>query len=82
MIFRSPVSGRHCKSLPGSNISGGVKIGEGNFLGTGAKVINHEIIESNVTVGAGAVVIDDLPDGVTAVGVPARIVKEPLAPCC
>ena len=28
---------------------------------------------SDVTVGAGAAVVRDLPDGVTAVGVPARV---------
>jgi sugar O-acyltransferase (sialic acid O-acetyltransferase NeuD family) len=61
--------------MPGCNISGEVRIGEGTFWGTGSKVINRKCVGNNVIVGAGAVVIDDLPDNVTAVGVPARIVK-------
>jgi len=41
----------------------------------GANVIQGRAIGPWSTVGAGAVVIRDLPAGVTAVGVPARIIK-------
>jgi len=61
--------------MPTCNISGQVKIGKGNFWGTGSKVINGKIVGDFVTVGAGAVVIDNIPDNATAVGVPAKIVK-------
>ncbi len=61
--------------MPTCNISGEVLIGEGNFWGTGAKVINQKQVGDNVVVGAGAVVTTDLPDNVTAVGVPAKIIK-------
>jgi serine O-acetyltransferase len=50
-------------------------LGDNVFLGTGAKVIGGVTIGSNVKVGANSVVLHDLPDDVTAVGVPARIVK-------
>ena len=43
------------------------------YIGIGACVIQHVCIGSDVTVGAGAAVVRDLPDGVTAVGVPARV---------
>ena len=62
--------------MPTCNISGEVTIGKANFWGTGAKIINQKAVGDNVTIGAGAVVIDNIPDGVTAVGVPARIVRE------
>ncbi len=61
--------------MPTCNISGEVEIGEATFWGTGAKVINRTRIGDNVIVGAGAVVTKDLPGNVTAVGVPAKIIK-------
>ena len=61
--------------MPTCNISGEIKVGEATFWGTGAKVINRKTIGNNVIIGAGAVVTIDIPDDVTAVGVPARIVK-------
>jgi serine acetyltransferase len=57
------------------NNSGEARIGNGNFWGTGAKIINRCTVGDNVVIGAGAVVITDIPDNVTAVGVPAKVVK-------
>lgn len=48
-------------------------VGDGCSIGSGAKLIGGISIGSGVSIGANAVVITDLPDGVTAVGVPARI---------
>jgi serine O-acetyltransferase len=42
------------------------------FLGTGAKILGGITVGKDVVVGANAVVIRDVPDGCTAVGVPAR----------
>ncbi len=67
--------GDYSSFMPTCNISGEVKIGESNFWGTGAKIINQKIVGDNVTIGAGAVVTQDIPDNVTAVGLPARIIK-------
>ena len=47
-------------------------MGARSWIGIGASVIQQIRIGSDVTVGAGAVVVRDLSDGVTAVGVPAR----------
>lgn len=57
---------------PGVHLAGTVRIGEGAFLGIGAVVIPGRSVGRWTTVGAGAAVVRDLPDGVTAVGVPAR----------
>lgn len=50
-------------------------IGDNVYIHTGAVVLGGIKIGDNVKIGANAVVIKDLPDNVTAVGVPARIVK-------
>jgi sugar O-acyltransferase (sialic acid O-acetyltransferase NeuD family) len=63
--------------MPTCNISGEVKIGKATFWGTGAKVINRIKVGNNVIIGAGSVVTKDIPDNVTAVGVPAKIIKKP-----
>jgi sugar O-acyltransferase (sialic acid O-acetyltransferase NeuD family) len=67
--------GRYATLNPGVNLAGNVTIGEGSYLGIGCSVIQGISIGSWTTVGAGAAVIRDLPDKVTAVGVPARIIK-------
>ena len=57
---------------PTVNISGGVDIGEGVLVGTGAQVLQYLRIGQGAVVGAGAVVTKDVPPGVTVVGVPAK----------
>ena len=58
---------------PGARLSGEVQVGARTWIGIGASVIQQVRIGADVTVGAGAAVVRDLPDGVTAVGVPARV---------
>jgi sugar O-acyltransferase (sialic acid O-acetyltransferase NeuD family) len=70
--------GEYSTFMPTCNISGEVEIGKETFWGTGAKVINRTVVGDCVTVGAGAVVIGDLPAEVTAVGVPAKIITKNL----
>lgn len=57
---------------PGANIAGRTNIGSFTYIGMGAVIIDGISIGSKCTVGAGSVVVKDLPDGVRAVGVPAR----------
>ncbi len=61
---------------PGSVLCGGVTVGEGAFVGAGVTVVPGVAIGPWSIVGAGAVVTRSLPANVTAVGVPARVVKE------
>lgn len=61
--------------MPSVNISGEVSIGEGVYVGTGAKIINQIEIGDNTIVGAGAVVSKSLPADCTAVGIPAKPIK-------
>ena len=60
---------------PGARLAGEVKVGARSWIGIGASVIQQVRIGSDVTVGAGAAVVRDLPNGVTAVGVPARVLS-------
>jgi sugar O-acyltransferase (sialic acid O-acetyltransferase NeuD family) len=74
-IGHDAVIGPYCNINPGSHISGSVTLGEGVELGTGAVIIQgHKVGEWSV-IGAGAVVTDDIPSRVTAVGVPCRVIK-------
>ena len=57
---------------PGARLAGEVSVGTGSWLGIGTSVIQCINIGENVVVGAGAAVVSDIPDGVTAKGVPAR----------
>jgi acetyltransferase-like isoleucine patch superfamily enzyme len=55
--------------------SKGIVLGDNVWLGTGAKVLDGVTIGSNVVVGANAVVAEDLPDGVVAAGIPAKVLR-------
>ena len=60
---------------PRCGLAGNVVLGSQSFLGVGCCVIPERVIGKDVIVGAGSVVITDMPDNVTAVGVPARVIK-------
>ena len=57
----------------------GPTIGRGVQVGTGAKVLGPVTIGPNASIGANAVVVDDVAANTTVVGMPARPV-EPAAP--
>lgn len=61
--------------MPSVNVSGGVKVRKGAYIGTGAQILNHLEIGAWTKIGAGAVVKESLPPHCTAVGVPAITVK-------
>ncbi len=67
--------GSYCNLNPGVHVAGNVSIGEGCYIGMGANIIQGRSIGPWTTVGAGAAVIRDLPANVTAVGVPAKVIK-------
>ena len=48
-------------------------IGDGTVIFAGAVVLGDVRIGKNCTIGANAVVLQDVPEGATAVGVPARV---------
>ena len=61
---------------PGVVTAGNVTIERFAVIHTGAKIINKMRIGENATVGAGAVIIRDVPPNTTVVGVPGRVIGE------
>lgn len=54
---------------------GPVVIDDESWIGTGVIILNGVHIGKGAVVGAGSVVVKDIPDGAIAVGNPARVVK-------
>ena len=67
---------KECVTIdPGVVCSGNVTIGRFSRVHTGATVINRIRIGEKVVLGAGTVIIKDVPDNVTVVGVPGKIIN-------
>lgn len=60
---------------PSVNVSGITHYGECVELGTGSQIIQGKSVGKGTIVGAGSVVVKDLPDECTAVGAPAKPIK-------
>jgi len=60
---------------PSVNVSGCSDVGYCSELGTGVQVINGKKVGDYSIVGAGAVIINDIPEKATAVGCPAKPIK-------
>lgn len=57
---------------PSVNISGGVVIGNANLIGVSATILQYKNIGNHSTVGASSLVVKNVPDNVTVIGVPAK----------
>jgi serine O-acetyltransferase len=81
VIFPGAVIGPNCLISQQVTIGvGGSKLGApvigGHVdVGAGAKILGGVRIGDHARIGANAVVLEDVPSGATAVGVPARIVR-------
>ena len=62
----------YCHISVGSHLAGTVTVGKGTFVCAGATVINNISICESCTVGAGAVVVSDITEVGTYVGIPAK----------
>lgn len=81
-IHPDVIIGKNCSLTHGVTIGTqglGIKgvpiIGDNVFIGCGAKILGPVKIGNNVKIGANAVVVTDIPDNCTAVGVPAKIIN-------
>jgi sugar O-acyltransferase (sialic acid O-acetyltransferase NeuD family) len=66
------VIGPYAHIAPGCHLAGHVTVEEGAFLGVGVSVVPGVTIGAWAVVGAGAVVLYNVPPGAVVVGVPAR----------
>lgn len=65
-----------CQVDPGVIMAGNVTLRECCHVHTGVRIINRKEIGEDAIIGAGAVVITDIPARSTAVGVPAKVIKQ------
>ena len=54
-------------------------VGDNVYLGAGAKVIGQVRVGDGANVAANSLVVTDVPDGATVMGVPARVMFKPSA---
>jgi serine O-acetyltransferase len=88
VIGETTIIGDNCTIYQGVTLGGTGKhvgkrhptIGNNVMIGAGAKVLGPVTIGDNSKVAAGAVVLKDIPENSTAVGIPARVVRSKSAP--
>ncbi|WP_216830627.1 acetyltransferase [Alkalihalobacterium elongatum] len=67
--------GDYTTVLPSVNVSGFVETKDCVSIGTGSAIIQGVTVGENTVIGAGSVVVKDLPANCTAVGAPAKPIK-------
>lgn len=75
--------GSNCTILPmvlfgrkrPTDMNSDIIVGDNCYISTGVTILGPVIVGNNVTIGAGAVVLKDIPDNVVVGGVPAQILK-------
>lgn len=61
---------------PNSSVAGGVTIGKRAWVGIGASIRQMVTIGADSFIGAGGAVVNDIPAGTIAVGVPAKVLRD------
>lgn len=76
-VVDNDVSMLHEVTLGGTGKDSGdrhPKVRQGVLIGAGAKILGNVVLGEGSRIGAGSVVLEDVPPHVTVVGVPARVV--------
>ena len=81
VLHKRIIMGKNC--VVGTNVTVGGRsghyevpvLGDNVYIASGAKVLGPITIGDNVVIGANAVVIKDVPDNCTVVGIPEKIIK-------
>jgi sugar O-acyltransferase (sialic acid O-acetyltransferase NeuD family) len=74
-VGHDSVIGDYNSIMPAVCISGGVHIGERNFIGVNSVILQYNTIGNDTTVGAGSVIIRNTKNDSTYVGNPATKIK-------
>ncbi len=79
LVSNLAIVGNNCNfsqfSTVGSNHGPAAVIGDNVYIGPSVCIVENVRIGNNVTIGAGAVVVKDIPDNATVAGVPAKIIS-------
>jgi serine O-acetyltransferase len=83
VIGETTIIGKNCTLFQGVTLGGTGKekgkrhptLKDNVVVGAGAKILGNIVIGSNSYIGANAVVLKDVPDNSTVVGIPGRIVR-------
>src|ERR1700719_185274 len=67
---------KSCHIFPNATLTGGVRVREFAYVGSGAVVTPNLTVQKHSYVGAGAVVLEDVPEGMVVCGVPSKPLKE------
>lgn len=85
IVNPTAIIGNNCNLSQFSTIGGHSDtcaiIGDNVYIGPSVCVVNHVIIGSNSTIGAGAVVTKDVPENSTVAGVPAKVLSYDKSGC-
>ena len=60
---------------PGAHLAGDISIGICSWVGIGSTIIQGKVIGHDTIIGAGSVVISNIPNNVTAVGIPSKLIR-------
>lgn len=71
-IGHDSIIGSYCTFSPACNISGNTNIGNRVFFGTNAVILEQLKVVDDAVIGAGAVVVKDINEAGTYVGIPAK----------
>lgn len=84
VIGETAIIGDDCQLYHGVTLGGTGKqhvkrhptLEDGVYIGCGAKCLGNITLKKGCRIGANAVLLKDVPEGATAVGIPARIIEK------
>ncbi|MBC6697790.1 NeuD/PglB/VioB family sugar acetyltransferase [Hymenobacter sp. BT190] len=75
-VHHNAIVGKYCEISPGARVLGGCLLHDLVLVGANATILPRLVIGEGASIGAGAVVIQDVPAGATVVGVPGKVVRQ------
>lgn len=76
VLATDSVVGNNCNICMGSNLCGDVHVGDNSYIGYNATVVSGYNVGKNAKVEAGAVVMEDVADGDSVSGIPAKSTRK------